>query len=224
MGHEHMASIKKVTKKITRKQREMTDHETLAALVKKYGTVKFLSEFPHIEVEENDKAAVLRIDMAAAGYFKPHVGLSAIISDLFPEHVSDGDEMDENGVLTIYLADKAKKEQSGARNKELELKAHAHIKEAAELHCYGDTTMPDSEKEVICKVVFSIPDYFAAPSGEYEGLETWFWSVAKLHLSNYEWSYASGGYIVGDKVHVVLVSKAFWKRRLRELGESVCRC
>ncbi|SBV99961.1 hypothetical protein KL86DPRO_11699 [uncultured delta proteobacterium] len=202
----------------------MAINEELAKLIKEYGLFNLVSEPSDIDDVDDYIAAVLTIDLAAAGYFKPYIGLQDTISSLFPGYraVDDILHPDDNGLLTVILEDIEKGEQYKAYQEKREQKLHAHIKKTAKLHFYGDTNVPDYKKEVVCKAVFNVYDYFPSPPYHDHGkFDAWFWSVTANCFSEYEWVHINGGYTFGNYVHVVLVSKALLRNHLERIAANI---
>ena len=122
-------------------------YEDLVKLVKERGT---------FEVSQDDTIeGVLRIDLSGTGYSKQYNRLEMALKELYPDHEAEFTILDninpEDDIFKIWLVDKNWRENwhnPFITDKEhWEQKALADIKESAEVILYGDTSLPDAEKE-----------------------------------------------------------------------------
>jgi hypothetical protein len=198
-------------------------YEDLVKLVKEHGTFEADTE--------GTIDGALRIDLSGTGYSKQYNRLEVVLNELYPDHEAAFDLMDifpEENIFKIRLVDKNWREDwynpLMSKKEHWEQKALAHIKETAEVIFYGDTSLPDAEKEAICKVSFKLSDYGdGADSGldDCETCESFFYDVVRYKQeSGFTWG-DGHTYTVDGTVYVVLLSKALYQRRLREFCESV---
>ena len=185
--------------------------------------VKLVNERGKFEVESDDgREGTLRINLADSGYSKKYIPLEVVLNELFPEHEPDFglDKIypeDEN-TLKVWMPDKNWREIFNNKDEKEELlkqKAVDHVKETAELRFYGDTNVPDVDKEVVCKVTFNTADYF-----EDEVLEYWFRMVTEHSFENYKWAWQSSYSTDENTLTLVLASFPYMERKFQELGES----
>lgn len=199
-------------------------YEDLVKLVKERGT---------FEVSQDDTIeGVLRIDLSGTGYSKQYNRLEMALKELYPDHEAEFTILDninpEDDIFKIWLVDKNWRENwhnPFITDKEhWEQKALADIKESAEVILYGDTSLPDAEKEAVFKASFKLFDYSDAANiglDDNDSYESFFYDVVRYKQES-DFTWGDGyTYTVDGTAHVVLLSNTLYQRQLREFCESV---